>query len=80
MLQLFLKPFSSLQDAPGPRIGGEFEGNNGNTEDFMPKPKHGPLNQVELFNPISAGVLENQDMLGVVKLTPPPLKPMFVQI
>ena len=37
----------------------------------MPKPKHGPLNQVELFNPISAGVLENQDMLGVVKLTPP---------
>ena len=32
------------------------------------------------INPIPAGVLENQDMLGV-KLTPPPLNPMFdVQI
>ena len=29
------------------------------------------------FNPIPAGVLENQDMLGGVNLTPPPLNPMF---
>ena len=36
---------------------------------------------VGIFNPISAGVLENQDMLGGVNLTPPPLNPMFdVQI
>ena len=35
----------------------------------------------ELFNPIPAGVLENQDTLGGVNLTPPPLNPMFyVQI
>ena len=27
----------------------------------------------DFFNPIPAGVLENQDMLGGVKLTPPPL-------
>ena len=35
-----------------------------------------------LVNPISAGVVENQDMLGGgVNLTPPPLNPMFdVQI
>ncbi|XP_023330225.1 uncharacterized protein LOC111702690 isoform X2 [Eurytemora carolleeae] len=39
-------PLYNDQDAQGPRIGGEFEGNNGNTEDFLPKPKHGPLNQV----------------------------------
>ena len=33
------------------------------------------------LNPIPAGVLENQDMLGGVNLTPPPLNPMFdVQI
>ena len=34
------------------------------------------------LNPIPAGLLENQDMLGgVVNLTPPPLNPMFyVQI
>ena len=33
------------------------------------------------FNPIPAEVLENQDMLGGVNLTPPPLNPMFdVQI
>ena len=33
------------------------------------------------FNPIPAGVLENQDTLGGVNLTPPPLNPMFdVQI
>jgi len=30
-----------------------------------------------LFNPISAGVLENQDMLGGGNLTPPPQNPMF---
>ena len=39
-------------------------------------------NQIELenVNPIPAGVLENQDMLGGVNLTPP-LNPMFyVQI
>jgi len=36
---------------------------------------------VGIFNPISAGVLENKDMLGGVNLTPPPLNPMFdVQI
>ena len=37
---------------------------------------------VHVFNPIPAGVLENQDMLGGgVNLTPPPLNPMFdVQI
>jgi len=34
-----------------------------------------------LFNPISAGVLENQDMLGGGQVDPPPLSPMFdVQI
>ena len=34
-----------------------------------------------LFNPIPAEVLENQDMLGGVNLTPTPLNPMFyVQI
>ena len=35
---------------------------------------------IQSFNPIPAGVLENQDMLGGVNLTPP-LNPMFyVQI
>ena len=34
-----------------------------------------------MINPISAGVLENQDMVGGVNLTHPPLNPMFdVQI
>ena len=33
------------------------------------------------LNPIPAGVLENQNMLGGVNLTPPPLNPIFdVQI
>ena len=33
------------------------------------------------INPISAGVLENQDMLGGGQFDPPPLNPMFdVQI
>ena len=30
-----------------------------------------------LLNPISAGVLENQDMLGGGQFDPPPLNPMF---
>jgi len=30
-----------------------------------------------LINPIPAGVLENQDMLGGGQFDPPPLNPMF---
>ena len=29
------------------------------------------------FNPIPAGVLDNQDMLGAGQFDPTPLKPMF---
>ena len=29
--------------------------------------------QTDIFNPIPPGVLENQDVLGGVNLTPPPL-------
>ena len=32
---------------------------------------------ISLINPISAGVLENQDMLGGGQFDPPPLNPMF---
>ena len=36
---------------------------------------------IRQFNPISAGVLENQDTLGGGQFDPPPLNPMFdVQI
>ena len=39
-----------------------------------------PILRIHCFNLIPAGVLENQDMLGGVNLTPP-LNPMFyVQI
>ena len=39
------------------------------------------LQHFRYINPISAGVLENQDTLGGVNLTPRPLNPMFdVQI
>ena len=37
--------------------------------------------QCKALNPISAGVLENKDMLGGGQFDPPPLNPMFdVQI
>ena len=40
------------------------------------------LYELNMFNPISAGVLENEDMLGGGQFEPPsPLNPMFdVQI
>ena len=39
------------------------------------------MNPVTEFNPIPAGVLENQDTLGGGQFDPPPLNPMFyVQI
>ena len=46
--------------------------------------KYCVLSSTAMFNPISAvsaGVLENQDMLGGGQFAPPPLNPMFdVQI
>ena len=39
------------------------------------------MTKLLFFYPISAGVLENQDMLGGGQFDPPPLNPMFdVQI
>ena len=40
-----------------------------------------PQEDLSMLNPTSAGVLENQDMLGGGQFYPPPLNPMFdVQI
>ena len=57
----------------GGKLGPYFTGLHG---------KHCPLLCTPLeLNPISAGVLENRDMLGGVNLSPSPLNPMFdVQI